>query len=380
MKQKATYQAARQVSETIRNHFQQHLEKAQSTSEAALAPAPSASCIEIMLDTAFWSSLRREEGRSPKISLAYLPPQMAVQPLLFEQALPLSSYLLNKLSPGVDRPGIHLGVWEKEDKLWVWGTTQNIPPLCFVLDVSEPGLLVIKHRRNDGIGKFANVAILVGDQVKIIDEQITHMPDCPSLLSSMLGTQATTFWSDSLNVLVQLAVSMRAHARGGILLVVPQNSTTWRQSIIHSLPFAISPLFSGLSELMAQPLENRNTPKWQGKLRREIDHIGGLTAIDGATLISDAYHLLAFGAKISRQNGKEPVEEILLTEPIVGVQPYRTHPGKTGGTRHLSAAQFVFDQRDSLALVASQDGRFTIFSWSACEQIVQAHRIETLLL
>ncbi|MGI9181745.1 MAG: putative sensor domain DACNV-containing protein, partial [Longimicrobiaceae bacterium] len=45
-----------------------------------------------------------------------------------------------------------------------------------------------------------------------------------------------------------------------------------------------------------------------------------------------------------------------------------------------SAAQFVHDQRDALALVASQDGRFTVFGWSPCEERVHAHRVETLLL
>jgi len=39
-------------------------------------------------------------------------------------------------------------------------------------------------------------------------------------------------------------------------------------------------------------------------------------------------------------------------------------PAQFGGTRHLSAAQFVHDQRDAIALVASQDGRFTVFAWS----------------
>ncbi len=51
-----------------------------------------------------------------------------------------------------------------------------------------------------------------------------------------------------------------------------------------------------------------------------------------------------------------------------------------GGTRHLSAAQCVHDQRDATALVASQDGRFTIFKWSPCEEIVHAHRVDALLL
>jgi hypothetical protein len=48
--------------------------------------------------------------------------------------------------------------------------------------------------------------------------------------------------------------------------------------------------------------------------------------------------------------------------------------------RHFSAAQFVQDQHDAVAMVASQDGRFTVFEWSDCEHMVHAHRVETLLL
>jgi hypothetical protein len=55
-------------------------------------------------------------------------------------------------------------------------------------------------------------------------------------------------------------------------------------------------------------------------------------------------------------------------------------PVQLGGTRHISAAQFTQDQRDGVALVASQDGRFTIFVWSPREGMVHAHRVESLLL
>jgi hypothetical protein len=40
----------------------------------------------------------------------------------------------------------------------------------------------------------------------------------------------------------------------------------------------------------------------------------------------------------------------------------------------------VHDQGDSLALMASQHGRFTVFAWSPCEQMVHAHRVEVLLM
>jgi DNA integrity scanning protein DisA with diadenylate cyclase activity len=56
------------------------------------------------------------------------------------------------------------------------------------------------------------------------------------------------------------------------------------------------------------------------------------------------------------------------------------HASKVGGTRHLSAAQFIHDQRDAIALVASQDGHFTIYTWSSQYNRLQAHRIDTLLL
>jgi hypothetical protein len=74
------------------------------------------------------------------------------------------------------------------------------------------------------------------------------------------------------------------------------------------------------------------------------------------------------------------VEQVVLTEPVAGSVPQVLHPTQLGGTRHLSAAQFAHDQRDAFAMVASQDGRFTIFAWSPCEGMVHAHRVETLLL
>jgi hypothetical protein len=102
--------------------------------------------------------------------------------------------------------------------------------------------------------------------------------------------------------------------------------------------------------------------------------------VDGAAVISDVYELLAFGAKIARRKGGTPVDQVVVTEPVDGNVPAHLHPGQLGGTRHLSAAQFVLDQADAMALVASQDGRFTIFAWSPCDQMVYAHRVETLLM
>src|ERR1700740_3052177 len=159
-----TYKAARKVSGAIEKHFLQQLAAAADRGEKNLAREPSRQAKETIIDTTFWASLRKEEGHSPKISLAFLPPESAGKPLIFEYPLALTAETLNKLAPAVERPGIHLGVWQHDGELYIWGTTQDIPGFCFVLEVIEPGLLVIKHRRLDGFGKFLNVAVLQGDR------------------------------------------------------------------------------------------------------------------------------------------------------------------------------------------------------------------------
>jgi hypothetical protein len=115
-------------------------------------------------------------------------------------------------------------------------------------------------------------------------------------------------------------------------------------------------------------------------IQTAVDALAGLTAVDGAAIISDHFEPLAFGAKIRAKSESHHVEQILLTEPIEGVSDRRLDAAQLGGTRHLSAAQFVHDQRTALALVASQDGQFTVFVWSREHDIVQAHRLETLLI
>lgn len=379
MVSESTYKAASAVAETVERIFTQHMDDAIGNGETDLASVPSAYHIEQILDIAFWASLRREEGHSPKVSIAFLSPEQAGLPLRFEHKLTFSPGVLTKLGPGVERPGVHLGVWYDADGLYIWGTTHKIPNYCFVLDVSEPGLLVVKHRRSNGFGKFTNIVVLTGDQIKVVDEESANLPDCPVLLTSLLGfTSASP--DHSVNILIQIATSMRAHKHGGTLLVVPSGSNSWKESMIHPMKYAINPAFSGLADLMRQDVSNWNNGIWQGELSREIDSIAGLTAIDGATIITDKHEVLAFGAKIGRIEGSPRVEKVLITEPIVGGGGIIVNPATSGGTRHMSAAQFVYDQRDAIALVASQDGVFTIFTWSPCENIVHAHRIDSLLL
>ncbi len=372
------FPSAREVAPKVHAHFARYLGLPASPEGAAIGALPAVDDIEAVVDAAFWASLRREEGYLPRISLALLPPHIAVRPLMFSRPLALTPVGLVRVAPAVERRGIHLGVWRDRGDLRVWGTTRVVPPSAVVLEVSGPGLLVVKHHRGDS-GKYVNVAVLEAERIKMIDDRARAIPDCPAVVSSLLGF-ASGGASPHLNILVELAVSMRAHGRGGVILVVPSDSQAWRSSIVEPMAYAVSPMFDGLSDLVARADAERDTRDWQDEMQETVHAIAGLTAVDGATILTDRFELLAFGAKIARREGSPQVEQAAVSEPVEDGVADVLHPSRLGGTRHLSAAQFVHDQRDSIALVASQDGRFTIFSWSGCEQMVHAHRVETLLL
>lgn len=368
-----TYPAARHVADAVQGHFARHIAAARANGGTS-AETPPAGAVAAIIDAAFWASLRREEGQAPKISLAFLAPGGARHALLFASRLALKPAVLSKVAPAVERPGIHLGVWHDGEEFYVWGTTREVPAFCLVVEVVASGLIVVKHRA-EPFGKFVNVAVIEGDQIKIVDEAVSRVvPDCPGIVSTLAGALDHRSAAGVTTVLIQLAASMRQHGRGGALLVVPAGADSWRESIVTPVLYAVDPPYPELSDLAR--MKNADPDD----LKRAVDAIAGLTAVDGATIINDRYDLLAFGAKIARRRGSTPVEQVNVTEPVEGSAPVRATPSQLGGTRHLSAAQFVHDQHDAMALVASQDGRFTIFKWSNREQFVHAHRVDALLL
>ena len=71
-----TYSAARTISPKLHAYFARHSEEALARGGESVAPLPDAETIEALIDAAFWASLRREEGYPPKISLAFLAPDL----------------------------------------------------------------------------------------------------------------------------------------------------------------------------------------------------------------------------------------------------------------------------------------------------------------
>jgi len=367
-----TYLAAKIVAQQVVAQLQK---QANLHRPLAWGYIPDVPVIETLIDTAFWASLRREEGYEPKISLAFVPPDRTGDSLVFFHKQRFTPDNLVKLSPAVVQPGIHLGIWREGEGFYIWGTAHELPAHCMVVEVVEAGLLVVKQKHGDAMRKFNNVAVLKGNQIKVIDDNHWGLADCPGILAALLGFGDSRSDDYSENVLVQLALAMRSHGRGALLLIVPEGSSAWLHSIVQPINYLVEPHY-----VVPAPDAALSRPDYLDSLQKMIGAVGGYSAIDGATVITQDHRLLAFGAKVARSPHALPVAQLMVTEPVSGSTVQLLDATKIGGTRHLAAAQFVNDQRDSLAMVASQDGTFTVFSWSAKRELVHGHRIDTLLM
>jgi hypothetical protein len=80
--------------------------------------------------------------------------------------------------------------------------------------------------------------------------------------------------------------------------------------------------------------------------------------------------MLAFGVKIKPVDSNDKPTTVLISEPFEDSEIHEIALAKLGGTRHQSAVQFVYDRRESVAIVTSQDGRVSVIEWDPEKNMV----------
>lgn len=371
------------VRSTSRNHI---------PSEPEATPVFLVSVAELttLINVAFWASFKKEEGRSVPIALQYAPPDKAESPLLFQQPLPYTDEHLSRMSPALQGSQVACGVWKDDtDQLVIWGlntsefNTEEGHPLSIYS--REPGKLKIAFGR-------LNI-IVTGTRILLLDNDFLS-----AHLSSSLSEKSNVAWE-----VEQILTAMSAHGAGGTFIMVP-DTDAWRVSIKEPILYAASIPFERVSvqrEMLAFLAEHpygsqheyeqffRRRGPWalgdpareeelhtlhghflasqrhevHDGLVRSLAFLAQLTAVDGAVLVNDDLKVLAFGAKIKPLHARKSPETLVVSEPTTGSVPEEVSLAEFGGTRHQSAAQFVFDQRQGVAFVASQDGIMTMLTW-----------------
>ena len=346
--------------------------------------------LSTLMNVSFWASFKKEEGHSVTIAVKYVPPDEAYRPFLLKNALPYTEENILRMSPVLQGSPVDLGVCiDQHDDLMIWGFDTGefrMPKRHYVrIHSLDPGVIRLA---------FADVNIIfTGTRVVCVDKNFLYA----DAVSTLVGQ--TRLGPD----LKEIMTEMSAHRHGGTLLIVPDNAR-WSRSIKEPILYASDPPFDtasisrGMLNFLAdhragyqdeygqllRPEErtfiehgtqeeglDRNRQHVLAGHRHRVDDAlgrslkltGQLTAVDGAVIVNDDLKVLAFGAKIKPRDTRKSPETLLVSEASAGSVPLAVSLSEFGGTRHQSAAQFVFDQRQSVAFVASQDGMMTLLTW-----------------
>lgn len=252
------------------------------------------------------------------------------------------------------------------------------------LEVPEPGTVRV------GLGVYKTFAVFDRESMSIvegtgIDLQISlcgllqkRVPN-----QDFVETQAVT---QECRALAELGRMILNDGHGGTVLIVPGETGPWENSLnpfTHRFAKPDSTLsdtirqnltrqFSGgkmLDQLQKAQISNDAMRFFSaaltldaGNLSTEIRRVASLARVDGALVITKDLGVLGFGAKIATAADiaknvcifrSVPVEQNAVLSPIEAV----------GGTRHQSAARFIAQNRESVALVISQDRHMKIMHW-----------------
>jgi hypothetical protein len=331
---------------------------------------PSVTQLSSLLNTAFWASLETEEGQRARVAIAVTTPDEAIHHLVFTHPLTYSAEVLVKLSPilGNVDTCLAISIGKREAALRIWGICSD-PRSGLALRCPAPGHVFIY-----AAGEI--VADLPPGKPPRIMTPSLWILEIQDFLRDTGLTEAEQYkiaWH-----LRFLAKAMQ-HGRGGAVLLVPETDKRWEQSL--DIKYRIR--VDELNFLKRADKWNKDSEEFTGRLRKrfggppegiiirsigtfaersfkQVAHmIGRLTAVDGATVLGRSFTLIGFGAKI-RSKASMSAEMIEMLDPADRVSEFLSLDD-VGGMRHRSAVQFVHDNPEALALVASQDGRLTLF-------------------
>lgn len=317
--------------------------------------------LQTLIEVSFWASLIQEEGKYHEFSLALCPQEFTTDSFVFESRVPFEAAQLAKLAPAFGPQENSIGVWfDDQGELVIWGFTPSAG-ISLAVRAYEPGQLLLSF--DSSVAGFT--AFISGSRTEFFDPN-----DLPPnwRKPDLLGRQEDY---------KQIAQFMRSLKCGGTLLLVNEGSS-WMDSIHQPVTFIGQPYGKIKNDIiyrdkiLKQELDKHPLTSHQHRSAREdvvksLEVIGKLTAVDGATLVTFGLDVLAFGAKIRAKNLDREPGRLVIYEPFEGSVEREIGLSELGGTRHQSAAQFVFDQRDAIALVASQDRRLSILGWDRTE-------------
>jgi len=341
---------------------------------------PSLDHLVSLVNTVFWASLKREEGRHLSFSVGYEKASSSSSQTFAFTPEGFTSEKLAKMAPAIGSPQSSALVTPDDNgNLVIWGLSRfwGTP---FSIKVLDPGQLIVSFG-------MKNVAAISGSKAVV---PIRYGSISSSIWSPFErhNEEDHSAWSDLLfNQVLEVVRAVRRLGHGGALIIVPDGEG-WRELVDKPIPYQPSGRYSPVKETLTalQELTKDDSPRSDDRsyywrmLDEAITSIAQLTAVDGAVVITPDLDVLGFGVKLKAVVEPPECTEIVCIDPLD--QTDSLTPVRLGeefrGTRHQSAARFVFCHKQAVAIVVSQDRNVTAFVWERNERFPKgrlvAHR------
>jgi hypothetical protein len=321
--------------------------------------------VSVLIETAFWASLRCNEGRRTRVCVTVAAPQDVSVPLATPVAYD-ESQIVN-LAPAVTRGAcLVVSASSKDDGLIIQGFGRSEPRIMngnLMIEVSAPGKVRVD------ICPYQPFAMLDGRSNPILQGTPTTLTHH---LRVLLGkplpvddrVESLAAWWECL-ALVDVVRMIAAEGHGGTVIIVPTETGDWSKSL-NPFVYRFKSPDNALHYAIRQELKDTQC---RGNVENATRTITSLSDVDGAVVMTRDMRVLGFGAKIAAACA-ECVR--MLEPPDFNAKPSNLE--SLGGTRHQSAARFTAANPDAVAIVVSQDRHVSVMHWDALENSVLVFR------
>lgn len=323
---------------------------------------PSVDLLGVALGIAYRSTLTLEEGRPTTFRLVFVERSLAVESgwlaIGFADPLTLTVDNVRRIAPAANAHNAFIAVDTADGEPHLWGIIRVPRPEVgenrlpgVVIRGLGPGRLTVTSTRSEVLIIGPEGALLLHDERPADFNFLT-------IISDALVMPGRPFAPESA-VLLRVALALREHGHGGTLLIVdPERAeghgTKLKYSVGADTEKTLATHWTMHSERNGENQLSRRLQRvgdisdLDGLLDRQarqsltdgVSLIAGLSAVDGAILMTSDLTVLGFGAFIEMSNtgGKENVTEVNALNPA----ERRSIPRVAlGGARHQSALAFV---------------------------------------
>lgn len=350
---------------------------------------PNINQLEEIISVMFWASTQLEEGRQLRFRVIYSPYSGFEHLELrfdFDSLKLWDVEEVRRLAPAVMPPNGAICVYplsySKED-LYIQGLSATTF-VSVTFEVVEPARLIVSYPLS------SKVVEITGQKTGFINEDWNRRGI--KLLSTYESEEKNQTVKNMLsflysNMTTEILNRIRLLRHGGTIVFV-QDDNLWKKSIEKPIAYSCQNRYNGirhienalnkeLQEVVNESIEDKikdrkiteiatrkmASPLYKAFIGDAARNVAYLTAVDGATILSKNFDVLAFGTKIKEmQRGRK-------SETVTKIIPYESSKIPTSsslihefrGKRHLSTARFVMNNPNSVAFTVSQDGGITGF-------------------